>query len=86
MKIGYIHEKEISKILNFNDKNGKYEKRIGDYKVELNSWNKKLFVKEEQANNDWDIEIPIEIIETIVKIDRMANIEFEKKDVEKYYE
>lgn len=86
MKIGYIYEKEISKILNFNDKTGKYEKRIGDYKVELNSWNKKLFVKEEQANNDWDIEIPIEIIETIVKIDRMAKIEFEEKNKEKYYE
>ena len=75
MKIDYLYKDEISSLLEFNEDNGKYEKEIGNYKVELNSWNNKLFIKEKDEN--CIINIPTELIRLITAIDRIRQINFE---------
>ena len=82
MKINYLYEEEISKILAFNDKNGKYEKKIENYKIELNSWNHKLFIKKENAENNEITNIPVEIIKSIIAINEISRIKFEEENHE----
>lgn len=84
MKLNWLYRDEISKILDFNENNGKYEKKIGKYKVELNSWNNKLFVKEETGEETIStgerttIDVPTELIKLIINIDTTTRIEFEE--------
>lgn len=82
MKISYLYEEQISKILNFNDENGKYEKKVGNYKIELNSWNNKLFVEKENEDNTEVISIPTEIIKSIININTISPIQFEEENNE----
>lgn len=82
MKISYLYEEQISKILNFNDENGKYEKKVGNYKIELNSWNNKLFVEKENEGNTEIISIPTEIIKSIININTITPIQFEEENNE----
>lgn len=82
MKISYLYEEQISKILNFNDENGKYEKKVGNYKIELNSWNNKLFVERENEGNTEVISIPTEIIKSIININTISPIQFEEENNE----
>ena len=82
MKISYLYEGQISKILNFNDENGKYEKKVGNYKIELNSWNNKLFVEKENEGNTEIISIPTEIIKSIININTITPIQFEEENNE----
>ena len=82
MKISYLYEEQISKILNFNDENGKYEKKVGNYKIELNSWNNKLFVEKENEGNTEVISIPTEIIKSIININTISPIQFEEENNE----
>ncbi len=82
MKISYLYEEQISKILNFNDENGKYEKKVGNYKIELNSWNNKLFVEKENEGNTEVISIPTEIIKSIININTITPIQFEEENNE----
>ena len=82
MKISYLYGEQISKILNFNDENGKYEKKVGNYKIELNSWNNKLFVEKENEGNTEVISIPTEIIKSIININTITPIQFEEENNE----
>ncbi len=82
MKISYLYGEQISKILNFNDENGKYEKKVGNYKIELNSWNNKLFVGKENEGNTEVISIPTEIIKSIININTITPIQFEEENNE----
>lgn len=77
MKIDWLFKDEILKLLDFNDDTGKYEKEIGDFRIEINSWNNKLFIKEkgEMALRD----ISTDFIKIILEIDRIKNIEFEEE-------
>lgn len=77
MKIDWLYKEEISKLLEFNEDTGKYEKYFDKYKVEINSWNNKLFIKE---HTDYGyVDVPIELIKLIVDIDRIRNIRFEEE-------
>lgn len=78
MEISYLYLDEITKLLDFNDETGKYEKQIGDYSIEINSWNNKLHIRRKGEN--CIVDVPIEFIKTIVKIDRIRQIRFDKEE------
>lgn len=78
MEISYLYLDEITKLLDFNDETGKYEKQIGDYSIEINSWNNKLHIRRKWEN--CIVDVPIEFIKTIVKIDRIRQIMFDKEE------
>ena len=59
-----------------------YEKKVGNYKIELNSWNNKLFVGKENEGNTEVISIPTEIIKSIININTITPIQFEEENNE----
>lgn len=78
MKIKYLFEDNIKKILDFNDETGKYEKEIGNYKIEINSWNGKIFVKKKEEEKT--IDIPEELVKLLINIDDKLTIEFKESE------
>lgn len=78
MKIKYLFEDNIKKILDFNEETGKYEKEIGDYKIEINSWNTKIFVKKKEEEKT--IDIPEELVKLLINIDDKLTIEFKESE------
>lgn len=84
MKIKYLFKEDISKFLDFNDETGKFEKEIEDYRIEINSWNGKIFIKIKKKDEEKTIDIPEELIKLLINIDDKLTIEF--KEVSKNYE
>lgn len=78
MKIKYYFMDEVEKLLDFNEETGKYEKEIGNFKIEVNSWNNKLFIKERVEEGTRDVSE--EIIKTLSKLSEY--IVFEDEEVE----
>lgn len=78
MKIKYLFEDNIKKILDFNEETGKYEKEIGNYKIEINSWNGKIFVKKKEEEKT--IDIPEELVKLLINIDDKLTIEFKESE------
>lgn len=76
MKLKYLIKDDIKKILDFNDETGKYEKEIENYKIEVNSWNRKIFVKKKEEEKT--IDIPEELIKLLIDIDDELTIEFKE--------
>ena len=78
MKIKYLFEDNIKKILDFNEETGKYEKEIENYKIEINSWNGKIFVKKKEEEKT--IDIPEELVKLLINIDDKLTIEFKESE------
>lgn len=78
MKLKYLIKEDISKFLDFNDETGKYEKEIGNYKIEVNSWNRKIFVKKKEEEKT--IDIPEELVQLLIYIDDELIIEFKESE------
>lgn len=76
MKIKYLFKEDISKFLDFNDETGKFEKEIEDYRIEINSWNGKIFIK--KKDEEKTIDIPEELIKLLINIDDKLTIEFKE--------
>ena len=78
MKIRWDFEDKITENFTFNDETGKYEKAIDQFKITINSWNKKVEITE--TNGCVSYLLPAELIKVILELDKSCSIEIEKKE------
>lgn len=77
MELKYLFKEDMKKKLDFNEETGKYEKEIGDYRIEINSWNAKIFVKKEGKSSSY---LPSELIKLLIDINDKFTIKFEESE------